>query len=330
MKKYFNLVFIFMLICCLFVGCASNQKTEEQTSEKIIVEPVVVAVEDDLVTDTTEEFYNQFLELYNNGNIENYDAIERLLEKWEKAYPANPDLYTAKFNYTVALAFISETREETFSHIDEAIRNLLDALILYPDRLDIWFGLINFSQNIGDYNLTLDTMRGCIERSKINNHEWFWTLDKLVFAEEAPLEYRIEDFLWNFHDYLTFWLNKYTYETHDCVKYIGPFLLEMDPNNVVILNDMALCHLNLGENEEAKVYLLKAHEINPKDYIVAGNLAILALNENDFTNAWNYAAILQNCDNPEYVELGNNIMKDIAELLVGEDADSFQYIDDIF
>ena len=331
MKKIINLLtsILVVLLCCFLFGCASNQNSEESKTEDV-VEPVIASGEEDLVTETNEEFYNQFLVLFNNGDIKDYDALEKHIEKWEKAYPNDPDLYTAKFNHSFAKALISETREETFSNVDEAITTLLNALELYPDRLDIWFGLISFSQRVGDYNLTIDTMRRCIAQSNVNNHQWLWTLNEPAFKDEAPLEYRIDDFLWNFHDYITYWLDQYTYEAYDCVKYIIPFLLDMDPNNVVILNDMAYYHLNLGELEEAKVYLLKAHESDPEDYVVIGNLAYIAMDEGDYAAAWEYAAALQKSENPEYVEIGNEMMKDILELGMGEEIDSFQYVDDVF
>jgi hypothetical protein len=63
---------------------------------------------------------------------------------------------------------------------------------------------------------------------------------------------------------------------------------------------------------------------------VIGNLAYIAMDEGDYATAWEYAAILQKCEDPEYVELGNTIMKDILELGMGEEIDSFQYVDDIF
>ena len=323
MKKFLNLItsLLVVLLCCFLFGCASNQNSEE-----IIVEPI----KEDLVTETTEEFYNQFLVLFNNGDIKDYDALEKHIENWENSYPNDPDLYTAKFNHSFAKAVISETQEETFSHIDEAITTLLNALELYPDRLDIWFGLISFSQRIGDYNLTIDTMRRCIDQSKVNNHQWLWELNKPAYKDEAPLEFRITNFLWDFHAYISYWLDEYTYESHDCVKYIIPFLLEMDPNHVAILNDMAYCHLNLDEIEEAKVYLLKAHEIDPEDYVVIGNLAYVSMKQGDYATAWEYAAILQKSEDSEYVEIGNEMMKEILELGMDEEIDSFQYVDDLF
>lgn len=315
-----------VLLCCFLFSCASNQNVEEQNSEEIIIEPI----KEDLATKTNEEFYNQFLVLFNNGDIKDYDALEKHIENWENSYPNDPDLYTAKFNHSFAKAVISETQEETFSHIDEAITTLLNALELYPDRLDIWFGLISFSQRIGDYNLTIDTMRRCIDQSKVNNHQWLWELNKPAYKDEAPLEFRITNFLWDFHAYISYWLDEYTYESHDCVKYIIPFLLEMDPNHVAILNDMAYCHLNLDEIEEAKVYLLKAHEIDLEDYVVIGNLAYVSMKQGDYATAWEYAAILQKSEDPKYVEIGNEMMKEILELGMDEEIDSFQYVDDLF
>ncbi|MEE0998142.1 MAG: hypothetical protein UIH41_00590, partial [Treponemataceae bacterium] len=328
MKKFLNLItsLLVVLLCCFLFSCASNQNVEEQNSEEIIVEPI----KEDLATKTNEEFYNQFLVLFNNGDIKDYDALEKHIENWENSYPNDPDLYTAKFNHSFAKAVISETQEETFSHIDEAITTLLNALELYPNRLDIWFGLISFSQRIGDYNLTIDTMRRCIDQSKVNNHQWLWELNKPAYKDEAPLEFRITNFLWDFHAYISYWLDEYTYESHDCVKYIIPFLLEMDPNHVAILNDMAYCHLNLDEIEEAKVYLLKAHEIDPEDYVVIGNLAYVSMKQGDYATAWEYAAILQKSEDPEYVEIGNEMMKEILELGMDEEIDSFQYVDDLF
>jgi Flp pilus assembly protein TadD len=104
----------------------------------------------------------------------------------------------------------------------------------------------------------------------------------------------------------------------------------MDPNHVAILNDMAYCHLNLDEIEEAKVYLLKAHEIDPEDYVVIGNLAYVSMKQGEYATAWEYAAILQKSEDPEYVEIGNEMMKEILELGMGEEVDSFQYVDDLF
>ena len=75
--------------------------------------------------------------------------------------------------------------------------------------------------------------------------------------------------------------------------------------------DMCGCSYCGGEVEEAKVYLLKAHEVAPKDYIVAGNLAYLAFNEGDYDTSLKYIEILTSCDDPKYVELGNNLLEKI-------------------
>ena len=65
-------------------------------------------------------------------------------------------------------------------------------------------------------------------------------------------------------------------------------------------------------------------------YVVIGNLAYVSMKQGDYATAWEYAAILQKSEDPEYVEIGNEMMKEILELGMGEEIDSFQYVDDIF
>lgn len=310
MKKVLNTVLsILLFTSLLFVfGCASNENVEDTRNDEILVEPVATTTED---TPSSKDFYYNFIIFFNGGKPTDIESLEQVLKSWEEFLPQDPDLYTAKFNYSYYKALNSETENDLYVNVSSAISYLQDALELYPDRLDIWFGLITFSQKFSIHNLALDVMTGCIEQSKVNNHKWLWTLNEPASYVETSLEDKIDEFLWNFHNYITYWLEEASYASHEAIKNIVPKLLELNPNHVVILNDIAYCHLNLGEVEEAKVYLLKAHEVAPKDYIVAGNLAYLAFNEGDYDTSLKYIEILTSCDDPKYVEHGNNLLEKI-------------------
>ncbi len=224
------------------------------------------------------------------------DTINQLnvLTEWNSANPKDAELFTSYFNY-----YFMKSRQEVltlstdepngeglvlkdslnqtagylgsqiyydqtelkkgFDKIDEGIK-------LYPNRLDMRFGKIYALGQITDWeNFTSEIIK-TIEYSSKNNNNWTWTNHENYDVEK-------KEFLL---DIQTYQLQLYNTRNDDLLKNmreIANKVLEYYPNHIESLSNLSITYLLIGEYDKGIEPLLRAEKINPKDYIILGNIA---------------------------------------------------------
>ena len=120
--------------------------------------------------------------------MENRDtaAIRKMLDGWE---PKNGDYYAASYNYWI---LTSEDREDAL-HTFEVVK---EGTELYPDRLDLRFGMIYGLMKVDNYSEMLSGMDGVLARNEENGGQWLWMNDE-------PVEDSRHSILSSFDDYLS-------------------------------------------------------------------------------------------------------------------------------
>lgn len=249
--------------------------------------------------------YQQFLEFYQKNDT---IAIEKLLKDWENNNP-DAEYYVSCVNYffnkskkEVISLDAKMSQKEGFEIKDDkgnsvaylSSKNLYDEKMLqktfkcfdegisrFPDRLDIRFGKVYSLGQIEDYeNFTKEIIK-TIQYSAKNNNNWFW-------SENSKYEEGKNGFLSSIQDY-----NNQIYQTNDdsllkYMKQINEEVLKYYPNRVENLSNLSIVSLISKNYDEALVYLLKAEELSPHDFIVLNNIAYAYKLKNDNTNALKY------------------------------------------
>lgn len=148
---------------------------------------------------------------------------------------------------------------KAFEHIDAGIEK-------FPDRLDMRFGKIHALSLVEDWEGFTQEIIKAIDHWAGKPIAWTWTYDE-------PLEEPEAYFLDNIQGY-----NSRIYNTgdDDLLKYmcaISEKILEYRPKSVESLTNISVANILTEDYNKALEYLLPSEEINPQDVIVLNNIA---------------------------------------------------------
>nr|WP_237691535.1 tetratricopeptide repeat protein [Mangrovimonas futianensis] len=227
---------------------------------------------------------------------EKSDSLNQLitLKKWESENPNDPELFTSYFNY-----HFMKSRQEVLSlttdqpsgeslvlkdslnknagflgsqihysevELKKGFAKIDEGINLYPNRLDMRFGKIYVLGQIRDWaNFTTEIIKTIEYSAKINN-KWTWTNDEKFNGGE-------KEFLLNIQTYQLQLYNTGNDDLLRNMREIANKVLEFYPNHVESLSNLSITYLLVGEYDKGIEALLRAEKINPKDYIVLGNIA---------------------------------------------------------
>ena len=149
-------------------------------------------------------------------------------------------------------------------------------LKIAPDRLDMYFGKIHVLQQISDYSNQSLALCEVLERSGINDNKWFW-------ADNTPIPEGKAFFLNNIQDYFITWYNVGSNASLAALLQSSSKEIDIYPNEVYGYNNAALYYLRNKKYEPAIEKLIQAEIIDPNDYIVLSNIAhcYLEIHHND-------------------------------------------------
>ncbi len=221
-------------------------------------------------------------------------AVKKLLTKWEKEEPNNPELYTSGFNHyfarsmqeTISLdkeqgdkggytlkdsagnvaGFLNTSMSYHPKHIETAFTYANRGIEKFPDRLDIRFGKCFVLGKLEDYDKFTAEIIKTVEYSAKNKNSWLWTENEKVENPETFLLDGVQDYL----------LQLYDTENDDLLKNmqdIGEATLRLYPNNIKILSTTAISYMLTQEYDKAIRHLKQAEKIDPTDFIVLNNIA---------------------------------------------------------
>jgi len=227
---------------------------------------------------------------------ETNDTINQLkiLIKWQSEFPKDAELYTSYFNYhcmksreeLIALTtdqpngeslvlkdslnqnagFLGSQIHYNQTELKKGFKKIDEGIKLYPNRLDMRFGKIYMYGQIPDWeNFTLEILK-TIEYSAKNKNNWTWTFNEKFDGND-------KEFLLSIQDYQYQLYNTGKDSLLKNMREIALKVLEYYPNHVESLSNLSVTYLLTGEYEKGIEALLRAEKINPKDYIVLGNIA---------------------------------------------------------
>jgi len=224
------------------------------------------------------------------------DTINQLkiLKKWQSENAKDAELFTSYFNYhfmksrqeVLALTtdqpngeslvlkdslnqnagFLGSKIHYNQTELKKGLDKIDEGIKLYPNRLDMRFGKIYALGQIPDWeNFTKEIIK-TIEYSAKNHNNWTWTNNEKYNGNEKEFLLSIQDYQYQL------------YNTGDDVllknmREIAEKVLEYYPNHVESLSNLSVTYLLTGEYDKGIGPLLRAEKINPKDYIVLGNIA---------------------------------------------------------
>jgi tetratricopeptide (TPR) repeat protein len=259
----------------------------------------------------TGNVYNQTLQqFFDLVNKKDTIGQQRLLEKWEQSKPNDPDLYVAYFNFyylksmkevitlgqnpkgkdgfqildtltkqPVGYMYDGKYFEPSiiikgFGYIDRGIEK-------FPTRLDMRFGKVFAFGEMSDYGNFTKEIISAIDYSNVINNKWLW-------KDNKPLEDPKNYMLGTIQNYQNQLYNTGNDSLLNNMAMISKAILKYYPDHVESLSNLSIVYLIQSKFDDALELLLKAEKINPKDFIILGNIAQTFKRKGDDSNAIKY------------------------------------------
>ncbi len=260
--------------------------------------------------------YSQnYFEKFKSFSKEN-DTIQqsKLLKEWESKNENDPELYTSYFNYYFSKSkteiisidkksngkeslqltdsignvagFIQSNTSLNEKYLNKGIEYIEKGITKFPKRLDMRFGKIYVLGDTENYSEFTKEIIKTIEYSSVIKNDWNWTNDKKKEDSENFMLSSIQSYV------------NQLYETGnddllENMKNIAETVLKYYPNHIESLSNVSIVHLLRKEYDKGLEYLLKAEKLNPKDYIVLGNIAQAYKLKDDKKNAIKYYELVK-------------------------------------
>ena len=260
--------------------------------------------------------------------------MKTLLADWEKTNPNDPELYTSAFNYYFSTSkqeiisldkqqhgkenlqlkddkgkvagFINSNLEYKPEKLKKAFYYVNKGIEKFPNRLDIRFGKCYVLGKLNEYKDFTNEIIKTVEYSTINKNAWLWTESKKLDDAENYMLSSVQAYL------------KQLYDTEDDnllenMRQIGDLTIKYYPNNVEILSTTSITYL-LAKNYDKAIELLRqAEKVNPKDFIVLGNIAQGYKLKGDKTNAIKYYKLTEKYGDGQAKQQARKFLKELTK-----------------
>jgi len=159
---------------------------------------------------------------------------------------------------------------------------LREATRRFPERLDIWFGLVYIHKESGDFDALYSTLEESINYARDHSTALKWEDGRPL--EKDPSHFIPEYAQTHIKDYLT----GETPEDEERGLRLAKLLAASYPKHPYPLNSIAVYYAEKKDWTQAVSYFEKAHELDPRDAIIMCNLGMIyaELNENAKARAY--------------------------------------------
>lgn len=220
--------------------------------------------------------------------------LREVLEKWDQDNPGDAEWFTACLNY-----YYLKSREEIATLTQEkphgeylaltdslgqtagylgsriafdegmlrkGVEKINEGIALYPDRLDMRFGKIYVLGQTENWREFKNEAIAAVRRSGINGNRWRWTNNEMLPDGK-------ETFLSSLQDYQLLLYNTQDDRLLPLMREIASEILEIYPEHIESLSNIAITYLLTGEYEKGIEVLLRAEKIDPTDVVILNNIA---------------------------------------------------------
>ena len=235
-----------------------------------------------------------------------YDGVgvETVLDRWEQAFPEDPDLLTARFNFYLSKAAYTEVKakqqdrflgnrpmlvlkdslgndvnyfQETFytdSLFALASQSMDQAVKLCPDRLDLRFmkitSLVGYEKESPD--MATAALSSLIDYNGTAHPAWKFGDEP---ADEDLFEAGIQEYCASFYAIGT-------PNSYESFRTLSEKMLKYDPKNPLFLSNIGTYYfIAKGDNKTARKYYDKVLKIDPSNYTAIKNSVLMARRDNN-------------------------------------------------
>src|SRR5262245_1177452 len=278
---------------------ASYQK-DSGALEKVLKSLVYVEPKSEVASG--QEYARRYRQLLDKHAEE---QIEPLLTEWREKAPDDPDAWITSANYYFnerqtnistkkpGAGDITLTDKKgkvagsiSFEQVEGSRKRASDLLVeattKFPDHLDIWCGLAFMYQETGDFDSELSTLRKMVAYAREHPAQLKWLKGQPL---DEPSDKFVPDKL---HEYGLYYEEKENAEDDKRWYQIASLAMQQYPNDVHRFIDAAGYYADLGEWQNARELLTKAHETNPKSIGALFGLGKISAEMKDLVSARKY------------------------------------------
>lgn len=279
-----------------------------------------------------ESYQARFTKLNQDDKSDRKQVIA-LLAEWREKEPDNPESWIASANYYVKISSWTNITTKPAEKDDlvvsdpktgkavgsistgndpkmtkDATEFLATANTKFPDRLDIWLGLVSLQYHYGSFDDLYQTLGRMADYAKDHGENLKW-LKNGKLPEPAD-QYVPEQIHFRAIDYY----NDGTEEGLERCKKIAQIAIDHYPKHAYAFNDMAACSSAVKDYAKSREWLEKAHALDAKDTIVLLNLGDVCVKLNDKDAARKYfQQVIDLKSGPEDTKAAKDALKQLGK-----------------
>jgi tetratricopeptide (TPR) repeat protein len=271
----------------------------------------------------TQNYQEEFDEICQKRQL---GESKDFLDKWKKAEPDNPEMYVGLFNYyliecnsilgnpnfldgyviasendSIPINKILKAKTESDSLFQIAQDYLNEGISKNPDRLDMYIGRSNTLEKRQFYTEFTRSVKSIIERHQVNSGKWLW-------ANNEPDKKTEYEFVNIIQTYINSMFNANNANIKD-IENTSQMLLDIYPNNYILLSNVGICKLEQQKHVEAIKYFKKGLKSKPDDMIIRFNLADTYVQLNQIEKAKEYYNYIIENGNEQYIQYAKDILQ---------------------
>ncbi|MES2487029.1 MAG: hypothetical protein V4581_13925 [Bacteroidota bacterium] len=194
--------------------------------------------------------------------------------------PGDSEESLALSDSTGTVGYLTGTEYYDEGHVNKALDFIDAGIKKFPKRLDMRFGKVYLLGKVSYKSFVKEIVTTLDYHAKIKG-KWLWTDNKTI--EEANI--KVPD---NLHSYCLVLYNAEDDSLMPDMLQVAEAGLKQFPNDVVLLSDASIAHMLMNQYDKGLVYMLRAEKIDPEDTIVLSNIALAYKNLADIANAKTY------------------------------------------
>ena len=297
--------------------------------KRLLLTLAVVMLSCSVFAQTQAELYDRFHEAISRYDI---DGAAAVIDKWEKAYPGDAEIFALQANYHFQKALneeivLSDTEPDdgreylltkdslgvqrylyseiriNSTELKAAQAALTEGTLNHPDRLDLRLGKITVHLYVNEHDLAVQEVKSALERSLKNQNRWTDTLDEPIETDGVSyLRECIQDYL------------SQLIEADDLAsaeKMIDDCIMSY-PKDAVFLTDKGVLRFYADDLKGALKWFRKASKADPDDMLIMANIANIYEKMGNRKKALKYYGIIAESDDEEFAEIAKSAIQELT------------------
>lgn len=206
------------------------------------------------------EYYVLVLNYYTQKAKKSYISLQT-------ETPNDTMYFEIKDSLDQVVGYLGENSTYDLDFAKEGIALFKPALIKFPNRLDLFFGLVYLTRECKLNSELQSAMEMILNTSKSIDNQWIWSFNEKL--SEDPESFMLN----NLQAYLNGLLQDESEFSDSIIFAVSEKLVNLYPNCIFGYNNLGVLSYFKSNYEKAIEYFLFAEKINPEDILVLSNIA---------------------------------------------------------